>query len=85
MLSNQELLSSPLKGGVVNKSEMSSPTRVRKGVKKGYEKASFSKVLEFKDTQSYRRKTPDGDYEPLDPCGNNDDMRQYGMGIYLYF
>jgi hypothetical protein len=70
MLSNQEMLSSP--GREQKKTEMSSPTRVRKGIKKGYEMASFSKAVEFRDTQSYRHKKDDGVYESLDSCGSND-------------
>lgn len=47
--------------------------------------ASFEKVLEFKDTQSYRHKTREGDYEPLHTCGSNLELKEFGLGVYLYF
>ena len=43
----------------------SSPTRLNKKIKKGYEMANYDRVLEFKNKQSYMRKTSDGDYQPL--------------------
>ena len=47
--------------------------------------ASFEKVLEFKDSQSYRYKTNEGDYELLNTCGSNLELKQFGLGVYLYF
>ena len=43
-------------------SQSSSPTRLNKKIKKGYEMANFKKVQEFKDSQCYRKKNSDGDY-----------------------
>jgi hypothetical protein len=52
-----------------------SPTRPNKKVKKGYEMASFEKVLDFKDSQSYRHKRGDGGYEPLGVWSNNEELK----------
>ena len=52
-----------------------SPTRLNKKIKKGYEMASFKKVQEFKDSQFYRKRSPDGHYEPLAVCGDNHELK----------
>lgn len=66
-----------------------SPTRFHQKVKKGYELASFPKAYDYLQKQGYNKKMTnrDGDeeYEPLDSCGSNIDLKQYGLGIYLYF
>ena len=77
---------SPLKrANSLAESELSSPTRLNKKIKKGYEMASYNKVLEFKESMSYRKKTSSGEYEPLEVLGNNEELRQFGTGVYLYF
>ena len=47
--------------------------------------ANFRKVQEFKDSQSYRIKTGDGDYEHIGVCSNNSELKQFGLGVFLYF
>ena len=66
-------------------SELSSPMRLNKKVKKGYEMASFNKAMEFKDSQSYRKRNDEGDYLPMETCGENAELKEFGLGIYLYF
>lgn len=76
-MSNNELMGSPSRkegsplkraDSLGSNSELSSPMRLKKKVKKGYELASFNKAVEFKDSQSYRRKNEEGDYLPMESC-----------------
>ena len=80
MMSNNELAGSPMIGkkdsssplkradSMGSGSELSSPMRLNKKVKKGYEMASFPKAVSFKDSQSYRKRNEEGDYLPMETC-----------------
>ena len=50
--------------------------------------ADFATALEFLDTQSYRKKNIGGDgepyYEPYGVCDDLSNLKEYGLGIYLY-
>lgn len=67
-----------------------SPTRLNKKVKKGYELADYSKAVDYLHSMTYRKKVKnpndnDEEYEPIDTCGPNDELKEYGLGVYLYF
>lgn len=59
----------------MRESEVSSPTRLNKKIKAGYEMANYVKAVEYEHTQSYRlkMKSSDGhdDYEPMSIWSSN--------------
>jgi hypothetical protein len=59
-------------------------------IKPGYNIANFQAALEHLFKYSYRKKIVNGldggdDYIPLETCGPNSELKEYGLGIYLYF
>lgn len=72
--------------------EEESPTKLKKKMQRkvlpGYEIADYDTALKFLDTQSYRKKTitPHGeaDLEPFGVCDDLSELKEYGLGIYLY-
>ena len=71
-----------------SESEVESTMGQVKKPRKGYELADFSAAVEYRYSQSYTRKlmSQDGEpeYEQYEVCSDTQELKPYGLGVYLY-
>lgn len=49
-----------------------------------YKPASYTKALEYKNTRSYKKKLPNGQYKEIDTLEDTETLKHFGLGPYFF-